>query len=672
MDNNYELAGFEFFSNFDSANMNKVELVYLKECAPPPNPTKPPNLPDMIPDVEFNIWTKRDCYGSVFENGNRTWFYFGMRAPNPQLLVKLNMIDLNKQVKMYSHGMAPVYRVVPGRPHWERIRDRPSYNTEDDIFTVSFRYRTPESNCITYFAFTYPYSYAELQNYLDQVDSKFLNLVPQSRDDIYYTRECLCRSLEGRRIDLLTISSFHNVSSERETRLKNLFPDDFPQRPYRFIGKKVIFVSARVHPGETPASFVLNGFLSVLLNRDNPIGVILRKQYVFKIVPCLNPDGVAKGHYRTDTRGVNLNRVYLKPCFALHPSIYAARSLIKYYHYGFEKEDDSDYVDEPSTLESQGSIRSENSNTKITCEKCGQIICDSECKEHEESYCPHGDFAFNQSGLFLYLDLHGHASKKGIFMYGNHFQDLEKNVDCMLLPKIMSLNNHNFHFGSCNFTERNMYTKDKGSGMSKEGSGRVAVLKLTGLIQSYTLECNYNTGNIVNVLPPTIKEVYSKEMNTLLVPPKYTPDIFEEVGKALASSILDLTGQNPFTRLSNSEFRSLSGLREWLRIYCANELGETKKTLAKNKLRRSSSFHEKSTNKCKCKSNKKSSNLYDSLVEDEVIDASQPSCSSSSNFNVIKKNSGRNPKSMVVNSRYLIIYIFFSPTFYLLFLQSKI
>lgn len=67
--------------------------------------------------------------------------------------------------------------------------------------------------------------------------------------------------------------------------------------------------------------------------------------------------------------------------------------------------------------------------------------------------------AQKDSGLFLYIDMHGHASKKGIFMYGNHFEDVEKSVECMLLPKVMSLNNHNFHFTACNFTERNMYLK---------------------------------------------------------------------------------------------------------------------------------------------------------------------------------------------------------------------
>lgn len=44
-------------------------------------------------------------------------------------------------------------------------------------------------------------------------------------------------------------------------------------------------------------------------------------------------------------------------------------------------------------------------------------------------------------------------------MYGNHLSNTMEAVECMLLPKLMSLNCHHFHFDACNFSERNMYLK---------------------------------------------------------------------------------------------------------------------------------------------------------------------------------------------------------------------
>ena len=97
-----------------------------------------------------------------------------------------------------------------------------------------------------------------------------------------------------------------------------------------------------------------------------------------------------------------------------------------------------------------------------------------------------------------------------------------------------------------------MISRDKRDGMSREGSGRVAVLKLTGLTKSYTLECNYNTGRIVNVLPPTIKEQQNK-VHTILVPPKFTPQIFEEVPSLFRLLLMYLhsNGVFRFLRLAN-------------------------------------------------------------------------------------------------------------------------
>ena len=103
--------------------------------------------------------------------------------------------------------------------------------------------------------------------------------------------------------------------------------------------------------------------------------------------------------------------------------------------------------------------------------------------------------------MFLYVDIHGHASKRGIFMYGNHFTDIDTKIDSMLLPKLMSLNCANFDFPACNFTAKNMYMKDRHTGAGREGSGRVAAFVATGLVYSYTLEANFNTGRVVNTVP---------------------------------------------------------------------------------------------------------------------------------------------------------------------------
>ena len=48
-----------------------------------------------------------------------------------------------------------------------------------------------------------------------------------------------------------------------------------------------------------------------------------------------------------------------------------------------------------------------------------------------------------------------------------------------------------------------MNIKDK-NGMSREGSGRVAIYKETGLTHCYTLECNYHNGKRINFLTPKI------------------------------------------------------------------------------------------------------------------------------------------------------------------------
>lgn len=95
-------------------------------------------------------------------------------------------------------------------------------------------------------------------------------------------------------------------------------------------------------------------------------------------------------------------------------------------------------------------------NDYVTSPKCLNISLDflTEVDEKGTRYINE-----ENSGMLLYIDLHGHASKKGVFMYGNHLPTTLEAVECMLLPKLMSLNSQHFHYDGCNFSEKNMYLK---------------------------------------------------------------------------------------------------------------------------------------------------------------------------------------------------------------------
>lgn len=48
--------------------------------------------------------------------------------------------------------------------------------------------------------------------------------------------------------------------------------------------------------------------------------------------------------------------------------------------------------------------------------------------------------------LFMFMDFHAHASKKGIFVFGNCLEDEEKQVEAVLMAKLISMNSINFDF----------------------------------------------------------------------------------------------------------------------------------------------------------------------------------------------------------------------------------
>ncbi|XP_044024321.1 cytosolic carboxypeptidase-like protein 5 isoform X2 [Siniperca chuatsi] len=619
-----------FSSKFDSGNLARVEKVEKGSSSPASDIAPSGSAPsgsNLTPDYEFNVWTQPDCAGTEHENGNRSWFYFSVRGAAPGKILKINVMNMNNQRKLYSQGMAPLVRTLPGKNRWERIRDRPTSEIVDNQFILSFTHRLLEvRGATTYFSFCYPFSYSECQEMLQQLDQSYPNaaqLSPSSApDSVYYHRELLCDSLDGNRVDLLTVTNCNGMQEEREPRLPELFPDTKTPRPHCFSGKRVFFLSSRVHPGETPSSFVFNGFLNFILRKDDPRAHALRNMFVFKLIPMLNPDGVVRGHYRTDSRGVNLNRQYLNPSPELHPSIYAAKTLLLYHHThnrlhntqssthcnslthaqtpplyikpanqhqsppftalevslnqrNAEKDANPAQPEVPMVTEEnvwvttevgKGNQNSSSSSSETAAPVTVEVTVPQ--VEEQESIPP------QEGGVAYYVDLHGHASKRGCFMYGNNLPDESQQVENMLYPRLIAVNSAHFDFLGCNFSEKNMYARDKRDGQSKEGSGRVAIHKAIGLLHSYTLECNYNTGKTMNTIPPACHDNgRATPPPPPSFPPKYTPEIFEQVGRAVAISALDMAECNPWPRLVLSEHSCLMNLRAWILKHVRNTKG---------------------------------------------------------------------------------------------------
>ena len=87
-------------------------------------------------------------------------------------------------------------------------------------------------------------------------------------------------------------------------------------------------MTARVHPGEANSSYIMEGIIRFLVGNSRE-AKLLRQNYIFKIVPMLNPDGVIYGNYRCSLLGVDLNRRWINPSKILHPTIFYTKQLIK-------------------------------------------------------------------------------------------------------------------------------------------------------------------------------------------------------------------------------------------------------------------------------------------------------------------------------------------------------
>lgn len=227
---------------------------------------------------------------------NRVWFYFSVQGGVKGQKVVLNINNFTKKRALYRQGATPV--VKSSNKEWSRLPSanvfyyKSARNYKRYVLSIIFEFDSDDETY--YFAYSYPYTYSKLQEYLCDLSLKSYP---------FFKREFLGYSVENRRLDLLTITA-EGDHSERKT----------------------VCLTARVHPGESPASWVCQGIIDFLTS-DHSSARALRQHLIFKIVPMLNPDGVFHGNYRASSLGFDLNRYWKCPSLKYHPEIFYVKEL---------------------------------------------------------------------------------------------------------------------------------------------------------------------------------------------------------------------------------------------------------------------------------------------------------------------------------------------------------
>ena len=208
------------------------------------------------------------------------WFNFRLSGEIGEQYV-LNIV--NAGAASYLEGWENYQAVASyDREYWFRVPT--SY--KDGKLTI-----VAELECdtiqIAYFA---PYSYERHQDLLAAVQTHPLVSV-----------EHLGETLDKRDLTLLKIADGDSSSDK---------------------SKRNIWITARQHPGETMAEWLVEGLLYSLLDSDNATAKLLLDKANFYIVPNMNPDGSVRGHLRTNAVGTNLNREWLNPSLEKSPEVF--------------------------------------------------------------------------------------------------------------------------------------------------------------------------------------------------------------------------------------------------------------------------------------------------------------------------------------------------------------
>ena len=254
-----------------------------------------------------------DSYHLVLEydknaSGSCQWFYF--QVSNVQRGVRYTfyisgfhknngVFASGSKVFMYSEQLARRQNMG-----WIRTGMRYGYGVTlksrgEKRSTLQFQVEFPYDGDTVYLAYAIPYTYTDLVGNI----GKWRRVAGPNM-----AVSTLCRTLGGRDCPLLTITSPDSV-----------IPCD---------EKSCIFLTGRVHPGESNGSIMLHGLIDFLLSQHQAAKYILDRCIVY-VVPMINIDGVIEGCYRAGLCGDDLNRVWTNPDRTQHPVVFHTKRLME-------------------------------------------------------------------------------------------------------------------------------------------------------------------------------------------------------------------------------------------------------------------------------------------------------------------------------------------------------
>ncbi len=382
----------EFESRFESGNLRRAVKISGTD-----------NEYDLVLSPDMNTY------------GHTQWFFFRVRGLEEGQHYKFNIVNLEKSDSLYNMGLRPL--MFSERTYamqgmgWFRCGHNIAYfsngirrmhRAKTSYYqTLTFTISTPYANDTIYLAHCYPYTFSMLKEYVHRITT--------SLSDFNIVKcKSIGESLAGNDIQCLTVTNFKSS-------------------PEAIRARRGVLLSARVHPGESNSSYMMKGAIDFLLS-SSPEAQRLREVFVFKIVPMINPDGVACGNYRCSLSGNDLNRRWKSPQMLAHPEIYNLRIMIKRF-----QEDRS---------------------------------------------------------VVMFCDLHGHSRKYDTFIYAcnpkywkTFFPSSEGPPKYLerLVPKVLNKLVPNFSYNGC------AYSVSK----SKEGTGRVTAWKEFKIFNSFTMEASF-------------------------------------------------------------------------------------------------------------------------------------------------------------------------------------